>query len=189
MAVGRQEVLDWLDALQRTYSEKRQLLTELDSAIGDADHGINMDRGFSAVKAEIDSVPSDIGSIFQAVATVLIRKVGGASVHCTEHSFSAPVRVREDGAVAGRLCCVQAGIGVRQRARRTGRQTCSMRSACLATMRESQSRWDARTGSPDRRRRPKPGCWRPFDAGPREPGQPPRSEERGTSGSGATSSG
>ena len=80
MSVGRQALLAWLDLLQRTYSENRQLLTELDSAIGDADHGINMDRGFRAVKAEMDSnAPPDIQSILQAVATVLIRTVGGAS--------------------------------------------------------------------------------------------------------------
>jgi dihydroxyacetone kinase-like protein len=80
MTVGRQEILAWLDSLRETYSENRQLLTELDSAIGDADHGINMDRGFSAVKAEMDSnAPPDIRSILHTAAMVLIRTVGGAS--------------------------------------------------------------------------------------------------------------
>jgi dihydroxyacetone kinase-like protein len=80
MAVGKPEVLRWLEALQHVYSENRAWLTELDSAIGDADHGINMDRGFTAVKAELTAhPPSDIRSVFQAVATVLIRSVGGAA--------------------------------------------------------------------------------------------------------------
>src|SRR5208283_2667341 len=80
MAVGKAEVLAWLDALQRIYAENRQWLTELDSAIGDADHGINMDRGFTAVRAELAAhSPSDIRSVFQSVATVLIRHVGGAA--------------------------------------------------------------------------------------------------------------
>ncbi|MGP8245150.1 MAG: dihydroxyacetone kinase subunit DhaL [Bryobacteraceae bacterium] len=80
MAVGKQEVLRWLEALQRVYAENRQWLTELDSAIGDADHGINMDRGFTAVKAELAAhAPADIGSIFQTVAAALIRHVGGAA--------------------------------------------------------------------------------------------------------------
>jgi dihydroxyacetone kinase-like protein len=80
MAVGREEVLKWLEALQQVYAENRELLTELDSAIGDADHGINMDRGFTAVKAELAAhSPSDIRSVFQSVATVLIRQVGGAA--------------------------------------------------------------------------------------------------------------
>jgi dihydroxyacetone kinase-like protein len=80
MAVGKEEVLKWLEALQQVYAVNRQWLTELDSAIGDADHGINMDRGFTAVKAELAAhVPSDIRSIFQNVATALIRHVGGAA--------------------------------------------------------------------------------------------------------------
>ena len=53
MAAGKREILNWLEALQRVYAENRERLTELDSAIGDADHGINMDCGFTAVKAEL----------------------------------------------------------------------------------------------------------------------------------------
>ena len=80
MAVGKQEVLKWVEVLQQVYAANRQWLTELDSAIGDADHGINMDRGFTAVKAELAAhVPPDIGSVFQNVATTLIRHVGGAA--------------------------------------------------------------------------------------------------------------
>jgi dihydroxyacetone kinase-like protein len=80
MAVGMQAVLKWLEVLQQVYAENRQWLTDLDSAIGDADHGINMDRGFTAVKAELATeVPSDIGAVFHHSATALIRHVGGAS--------------------------------------------------------------------------------------------------------------
>jgi dihydroxyacetone kinase-like protein len=80
MAVGKPEVLKWLEVLQQVYAENRQRLTELDSAIGDADHGINMDRGFTAVKAELAArPPSDLRSVLQSVATVLIRSVGGAA--------------------------------------------------------------------------------------------------------------
>jgi dihydroxyacetone kinase-like protein len=80
MAVGQPEVLKWIEALQLVYAGNRQWLTELDSAIGDADHGINMDRGFTAVRAEMGAhPPSDIRSVFQSVATVLIRHVGGAA--------------------------------------------------------------------------------------------------------------
>ena len=43
-------MLAWLEALQQVYADNRQYLTDLDSAIGDADHGINMDRGFTAVQ-------------------------------------------------------------------------------------------------------------------------------------------
>ncbi len=80
MAVRKDHVLAWLEALQQVYAENRQLLTDLDSAIGDADHGINMDRGFTAVKTELGvNVPENIQSILQTAATVLIRTVGGAA--------------------------------------------------------------------------------------------------------------
>ena len=80
MAVGKLEVLRWLEVLLQVYAENRQWLTELDSAIGDADHGINLDRGFTAVKAELAAhVPTDIRSVFQIVSTALIRHVGGAA--------------------------------------------------------------------------------------------------------------
>lgn len=80
MTVGKEAVLRWLQALQPVYAENRQRLTELDSAIGDADHGINMDRGFSAVKTELAAhPPADIHAVLQSAATVLIRHVGGAA--------------------------------------------------------------------------------------------------------------
>ena len=80
MMVGRREVLAWLDALQQIYAENRGFLTELDSAIGDADHGVNMDRGFSAVRDELlAGAPQDLGDLFKGVAMILIRTVGGAA--------------------------------------------------------------------------------------------------------------
>jgi dihydroxyacetone kinase-like protein len=79
MLLGTHEVLAWLEALRQVYSENKERLTELDSAIGDADHGINMDRGFSAVKVELAQPPSDIQSVLHTVATTLIRTVGGAA--------------------------------------------------------------------------------------------------------------
>jgi len=70
-------------ALMKTYAaaiaENKQSLTELDSAIGDADHGINMDRGFQAVIGKIDTVTSgDIGALFKTVGMTLVSTVGGA---------------------------------------------------------------------------------------------------------------
>jgi dihydroxyacetone kinase-like protein len=80
MPVDQDAVLAWFAELQRVYAANRQRLTELDSAIGDADHGSNMERGFSAVKAELDqNVPESIGAIFKTAAATLIKTVGGAS--------------------------------------------------------------------------------------------------------------
>ena len=80
MPVRPQDILAWLDGLQQVYAENKAWLTELDAAIGDADHGINLERGFTAVKAEIARLPSaDISTLLKTAATVLIRTVGGAS--------------------------------------------------------------------------------------------------------------
>ena len=60
--------------------ERREELTQLDSAIGDADHGINMDRGFTAVRAKLPELDgSDLGATAKAVGMTLISTVGGAS--------------------------------------------------------------------------------------------------------------
>jgi dihydroxyacetone kinase-like protein len=80
MPVGKADVVRWLEALRAVYAENRERLTELDSAIGDADHGINMDRGFAAVAADLSAhAPAGIASAFKNVAAVLIRTVGGAA--------------------------------------------------------------------------------------------------------------
>ena len=80
MAVSRQDVLRWLDASQKAFAENRQHLTDLDAAIGDGDFGISLDRGFTAVQAELSANPPvDLRTVFQNVATVLIRTMGGTS--------------------------------------------------------------------------------------------------------------
>ena len=71
---------EWVRAYARTLSDNKDYLTKLDSQIGDADHGVNMDRGFSAVVAKLDAAPpSDIGDLFKTVGMTLISTVGGAS--------------------------------------------------------------------------------------------------------------
>jgi dihydroxyacetone kinase-like protein len=78
--VGLERVLDWLRALAAVFAQAKDKLTALDAAIGDADHGINMDRGFSAVAADLAaSPPADIAAALKATAMTLIRTVGGAA--------------------------------------------------------------------------------------------------------------
>lgn len=72
--------VEWLDALAAQYHDKKNELTELDRQIGDGDHGINMARGFAAVKEKIASVADkDLGTILKTTAMTLISTVGGAS--------------------------------------------------------------------------------------------------------------
>jgi dihydroxyacetone kinase-like protein len=120
MAVGKPEVLKWLEVLQQVYAGNRQWLTELDAAIGDADHGINMDRGFAAVQAELAAhPPSDIRSVFQSVATALIRHVGGAAGPLYGTFFlraAAACAGKTEMEAADVVALFQAGIeGVQQR--------------------------------------------------------------------------
>lgn len=80
MAIHNDELLAWVDALQQVYSANRRRLTDLDAAIGDADHGANMDRGFTAVQTALaPHSSSDPSAILKTIATVLIRTVGGAA--------------------------------------------------------------------------------------------------------------
>ena len=78
--VSLEMVAAWLRTLQRVYAENCQELTRLDADIGDGDHGINMDRGFTAVAAELEQgMPASIAQALKAAAMTLLRTVGGAA--------------------------------------------------------------------------------------------------------------
>ena len=70
----------WVQEFARLVHEQRDALTELDAAIGDADHGTNLDRGLAAAVSALGTeAPADPAAVLKAVATTLIRTVGGAS--------------------------------------------------------------------------------------------------------------
>jgi dihydroxyacetone kinase-like protein len=78
--VTKEQVLQWLQRFATVVEENKDYLTELDAAIGDADHGINMERGFKKVMTQLPTVANkDIGSILKVVSMTLISTVGGAS--------------------------------------------------------------------------------------------------------------
>jgi phosphoenolpyruvate---glycerone phosphotransferase subunit DhaL len=77
--ITRDAVIAWIKNFRLVIAQNREYLTQLDSAIGDADHGINMDRGFGAVEAKLAGVAdSDIGNIFKTTGMTLVSTVGGA---------------------------------------------------------------------------------------------------------------
>jgi phosphoenolpyruvate---glycerone phosphotransferase subunit DhaL len=79
-AITTTDLTAWLREFARTVHEQRDHLTELDSAIGDADHGSNMDRGLAAAVAALDAAPPDTaGALLKKVGTTLVSTVGGAS--------------------------------------------------------------------------------------------------------------
>ncbi|HZQ07959.1 MAG TPA: dihydroxyacetone kinase subunit DhaL [Anaerolineae bacterium] len=80
MTISRDAVLDWLKSFADIIAQNKDYLTQLDSDIGDGDHGANMNRGMQAVLTALPSVADkDIGSIFKTVGMKLVSTVGGAS--------------------------------------------------------------------------------------------------------------
>lgn len=78
--ITKAQIVTWLTNCSAVYSENRDMLTELDAAIGDADHGLNMERGFGEVAAKLPTVADkDLANIFKITGMSLLSKVGGAS--------------------------------------------------------------------------------------------------------------
>ncbi len=77
---SKDQVVQWLKNLAGVLTENKEYLTQLDSAIGDADHGTNMKRGFDKVMEKLPGVADkDIGNILKTTGMTLISSVGGAS--------------------------------------------------------------------------------------------------------------
>src|SRR5512138_3225231 len=79
MSITRDDALNWIKAVAGVIGENSAYLTQLDAAIGDADHGANMDRGFKAVMKKLPEFSDkDIGTLFKTIGMTLISTVGGA---------------------------------------------------------------------------------------------------------------
>ncbi|WGE52091.1 dihydroxyacetone kinase subunit DhaL [Actinobacillus equuli] len=80
MAISKQQILQWLENCNQVMTEQRDFLTQLDTEIGDGDHGLNMQRGFSKALEKVATVSDkDIGTILKTVGMTLLSQVGGAS--------------------------------------------------------------------------------------------------------------
>jgi dihydroxyacetone kinase-like protein len=80
MTISKSQIVQWLEQTAAVLKENKEYLTELDAAIGDADHGINMDRGFRKVMEKLPSfADTDIGNILKSTGMTLISSVGGAA--------------------------------------------------------------------------------------------------------------
>ncbi len=80
MLIEKTDILAWLAQCAATYAEQMDFLTELDRDIGDADHGLNMNRGFQHVAELLPTIERhDIGTIFKNTGMTLLSSVGGAS--------------------------------------------------------------------------------------------------------------
>ena len=80
MTLTKTHIITWLEQSAQVFDENKVYLTELDSPIGDADHGSNIARGFKVVVEKLPTVADkEIGAIFKLMAMTLMYAVGGAS--------------------------------------------------------------------------------------------------------------
>ncbi|MFP4438050.1 MAG: dihydroxyacetone kinase subunit DhaL [Chloroflexaceae bacterium] len=80
MQMTAEQVIRFIEEVAAQVRDQRDYLTQLDAAIGDADHGANLDRGFRTVLTRLPGVADkDIGTILKTVGTTLVSTVGGAS--------------------------------------------------------------------------------------------------------------
>jgi dihydroxyacetone kinase-like protein len=78
--ITSEQLAGWLRRFRDLVIKNQTELTELDSAIGDADHGINMARGMTAVISKLDEGrPAHVNELFKTAAMMLVTSVGGAS--------------------------------------------------------------------------------------------------------------
>jgi phosphoenolpyruvate---glycerone phosphotransferase subunit DhaL len=104
----------WLRRCANTFAEHQDELTDLDAKIGDADHGINMARGFAAIPPKLDSlVDRTIASLFRTSGMTLISRVGGASGPLYGKFFLEAARVANGKSTLSleELCqCLETGL-------------------------------------------------------------------------------
>jgi len=80
MTVDSRTTRALIETVARRVIASAEELTDLDRAIGDGDHGINMQRGFEAVLTQLDQLAAQrLGNALKGVGTTLVLKVGGAS--------------------------------------------------------------------------------------------------------------
>src|SRR5947207_4567485 len=123
------DVLRWLERVADVLHENAAYLTQLDSAIGDADHVTNMDRGFQAVGGKLPAMAAmDSSALLKTVGTTLVSTVGGASGPLYGTAFlraGAAVANKEELTTADVVALLEAflaGVVARGKAR-TGEKT------------------------------------------------------------------
>lgn len=116
----------WIRRAQVVLAENRMELIDLDRAIGDGDHGENMDRGFKAVAAKLDAGETEVSGVLKLVAATLMSTVGGASGPLYGTAFLRAAKAAEgdldSAGVAAVIAAALEGIVARGKAT-TGEKT------------------------------------------------------------------
>lgn len=123
MGLGVDWAVTWLKLSAEAMAEHRTELIELDRAIGDSDHGENMDRGFQAVLQKLDEAPPETpGAALKAAAMALMSKVGGAAGPLYGTAYLRAATALGDtadvdaGALAAALAAARDGVVARGKA-------------------------------------------------------------------------
>jgi len=104
----------WISELERRVAQEKDHLTALDSAIGDADHGANLARGFAAVVAAVgDGQDQEPAALLKKVGMTLVSKVGGASGPLYGTLFLRMAGPAGDGQLDARAFAAALRAGVR----------------------------------------------------------------------------
>ncbi len=122
MTISKQHIVQWLENTAAVLNQNKEYLIQLDSPIGDADHGTNMSRGFNKVVEKLpDVVDKDIETILKTTGMTLISSVGGASGPLYGTFFmrsGMAVASKEELSSEDLLKLFQAGVeGIKQRGR------------------------------------------------------------------------
>jgi phosphoenolpyruvate---glycerone phosphotransferase subunit DhaL len=120
VSITSTEVRDWIRAYAAEIAEHRAELVKLDTAIGDGDHGTNMDRGMRKAVEKLDATEGDdIGALLKTVGMTLVSSVGGAAGPLYGTLFLEMGKAsagREELDLAGWTAALEAGVkGVQAR--------------------------------------------------------------------------
>ena len=78
--IDTKKMIEMVTAIADRIEAEKDFLTQLDNEIGDGDHGINLARGFAAVRGKLPALAEkDIGAVLKGVGMALVSNVGGAS--------------------------------------------------------------------------------------------------------------
>ena len=104
----------WIESSAADIAEQRDYLVDLDRAIGDGDHGENMDRGFkAAVEALEQAQPGSVAEVLKTVAKTLMSTVGGAAGPLYGTAFLRASKAAGDGELdaAGVAAIIEGALG------------------------------------------------------------------------------
>jgi dihydroxyacetone kinase-like protein len=101
--------LAWIRGAQAVLAENRETLNDLDRAIGDGDHGENMDRGMKAVVIKLADGAEDVQGVLKVVASTLMSVVGGAAGPLYGTAFLRAAKATEGNVDANGAVAIIAG--------------------------------------------------------------------------------